>query len=370
MCPKKQILFVDDEPNFLDGLRRMLRSHRDDWEMVFVESVEAALAATKMMTFDAIVSDVQMPAKTGFDLLHLLRQEEATANIPIIILTGNAETDLKRRALEHGATDLLNKPVNFEDLTARLLSVLRLKSYQDDLRSQNEFLEERVKERTAELAILHRDIFWRLAKAGEYRDEETGNHVIRVAGYCATLAKALGLAPEYIETISLTSPLHDLGKIGVPDAILLKPGKLTPEEWRLMRKHCEMGRDILLARPKGMIGFLGHPKSAAEETAIITSDPIRQMAAEITMSHHEKWDGSGYPHGLKGEKIPLSGRLVAIADVYDALRSGRPYKDPFSLEKALEIMRAGTGSHFDQAVFAAFEEVHGEFEQIRGNYSD
>ena len=185
---KRKVLFVDDEPNFLNGIRRMLRSQRDDWSMEFVNGVEEALERCSETEFDTVVSDVNMPGKTGLDLLRALRGDERTRAIPIIILTGNAETDLKRQALDLGATDLLSKPVGHEDLVARLRSVLRLKEYQDELRDQNEYLEQRVKERTAELENARRDIIWRLAKAGEFRDEETGEHAIRVACCCRVLA--------------------------------------------------------------------------------------------------------------------------------------------------------------------------------------
>jgi len=370
MGGKQNILFVDDEPNFLNGLRRMLREHRHEWEMHFAESADEALALTDKVEYDSVVSDVQMPGKTGFDLLIALRKGEATKAVPVVILTGNAEVDMKRKALQLGATDLLNKPVNTEDLVARIRSVLRLKTYQDELKNQNVILEQKVRDRTAELEFLHRDIVWRLAKAGELRDEETGDHVIRVANYCRILAEHLDLDKETVETIFLTAPLHDLGKIGIPDNILLKPGKLDAEEWRIMKTHAEIGSKVLLEEPKGMSDFIKYHGRIFEGKCSPDVDIIRNAAAIIALSHHEKWDGSGYPKGLVGEDIPLNGRIVALADVYDALRSDRPYKKAFSPEKTLAIIEEGAGSHFDPRIFEIFVKVRDEFEGIRQKYSD
>lgn len=364
---KKTILFVDDEPNFLNGIRRMLRPYRDIWEMVFVNSVDEALAKVQVIEFDTIVSDVNMPVKSGLDLLAGLSELEGARTVPVIILTGNAETDLKRKALDLGATDLLNKPVGQDDLVARLQSVLRLKSYQDQLRDQNEILERRVRERTADLEFARLDIIWRLAKAGEFRDEETGDHVMRVALCCRALADALGLNRDHVREIFLASPLHDLGKIGIPDSVLLKPGKLEPEERALMEKHCEIGASILSAQPKNIASMLdgGNDIEGAKDP-----DHLRETAATIIMSHHEKWDGSGYPNKLVGEDIPIEGLICAVADVYDALRAERPYKKAFTIEKTMDCMRSGRGSHFAPDVFDAFERVQSEFEDIRTEFAD
>ena len=367
---KKRILFVDDEPNFLDGLRLMLRMQRNVWEMIFVKSVDEALDQTYAMEFDAIVSDVRMPGRDGFDLLAALRESEPASTTPVIILTGSGEKDLKRRALDLGATDLLSKPVNAEDLLARLRSVLRLKSYQDEIKHQNEVLEERVRERTADLEMLHRDIICRLAKAGEFRDEETGNHVMRVASCSRVLAEALALSPKLVERMFLASPLHDLGKIGIPDSILLKPGKLTPHEREIMEQHCEIGMSILIEEPKGMGAFFRGLAGYLGEAMGRIPDPLREMAATIAMSHHEKWDGSGYPRRLGGDAIPLPGLIVAVTDVYDALRAKRPYKEPFSVEKTLAIIRKSSGSHFSPEVVVSFDKVADEFERIREQYSN
>lgn len=367
---KKQVLFVDDEPNFLSGIKRMLRPYRDEWELHFAGGVDEAIALVKENVYDTIISDVSMPIKTGLDLLTELGELDTFSTTPVIILTGNAEADLKRRALDLGATDLLNKPVAQEDLVARLQSTLRLKSYRDELANLNEILEVKVKERTQDLEIARRDIVWRLAKAGEYRDEETGDHVIRVALCSRLLARTLKLTTSEIDIIFLTSPLHDVGKIGIPDNILLKPGKLTPEEREVMESHCRIGASILEEAPKGMGEFLAIPTDDQLNMPERTRDLVRDMAIEIAMSHHEKWDGSGYPNKLEADDIPVSGQIVAIADVFDALRAERPYKRSFAYDKTLEMMRQGKGKYFAPKAFEAFEEVADEIEQIRRHYSD
>lgn len=369
---RKQILFVDDEPNFLAGLRRMLRGYRDRWELHFAEGVDAALARCREIAFDTIVSDVNMPERDGFDLLSALKDDELTRDIPVIILTGNAENDLKRRALDNGATDLLNKPVSMEDLTARLRNATRLKEYEDLLRNQNVVLEQKVRERTAALEHSRLDIIWRLAKAGEFRDEDTGAHVMRVAACSRVLSETMCLDSDFTEALFTTSPLHDIGKIGIPDGILLKSGKLTVDERHMMERHCEIGAAILLEKPRGM-EYLGSRHQEAVEVLdeeLGFGYDLRALAAELTLTHHEKWDGGGYPRGLEGREIPVSGLIVAVADVYDALRSVRAYKRAFSVDETVSHMLKGKGTHFSPAVMEAFEQSVDAFEEIRTRLDD
>lgn len=364
------MLFVDDEPNFLAGLRRLLRGQREPWELFFAGGADEAIELTRRQRIDTIVTDVSMPRKTGFDLLQELQADESTRDIPVIILTGNAESHLKRRGLDLGATDLLNKPVNLDDLTARVRSALRLKEYGDRLRNQNAILEQKVRERTAALEYSRQDIIWRLAKAGEFRDEDTGAHVLRVADCSSALARALALSPSYREALSITSPLHDIGKIGVPDGILFKPGRLTSDERSIMQRHCEIGAAILLEEPHAHIGANGGAGDAPDGGTEQQDNGLRQLAAEIAMTHHERWNGEGYPRGLAGEEIPISGQIVAIADVYDALRSVRAYKPAFSVAQTLDIMRQARGTHFAPDVFDAFERIVEEFEAIRKAHAE
>ncbi|MCG8618258.1 MAG: response regulator [Desulfobacterales bacterium] len=363
-----RLLFVDDEAHYLKGVERMLHHRRDEWRLCFAESVDEAVAKINAFDIDVIVTDVNMPGKSGFDLLEILQEADHTSTIPVIVLTGDADTNLKRRALEFGATDLLNKPINPEDLVARLISALRLKSYEDEMRRQNATLEAKVKKRTRELEFLHHDLVWRLAKAGELRDEETGDHVMRVSHISRLIAQALGLPDPEIEMIFLTASLHDLGKIGIPDGILLKQGRLTPGEMEIMKHHCKIGADILLMKPRGMEEFYALKTQTPPELKM--GAEVREYAATIAMSHHERWDGEGYPRGLSGEAIPLPGRIVAYADVYDALRSERSYKQAFSPEAAWQELEESAGSHLDPNIFRAIRHLRPAFEAIRDTYNE
>lgn len=364
----KRVLFVDDEHRVLEGLRRMLRDLRGEWEMSFAASADEAMRLLLKSDYDAVISDVNMPVKDGFDLLRAIRSDEHTRDIPVVILTGNAEQGLKRRALDMGATDLLNKPADREDLIARIENVVRLKRYQDRIKQDKATLELRVRERTAELERSRMELIWRLGKAGEFRDTDTGNHVVRVGYYALELANALGLDPEFGRRLFVTAPLHDLGKIGIPDAILLKPGKLTPAEWDVMKQHTRIGAKILRENVfnEHAAAILGDILGADLEQG----NPLTEMGASIAMNHHERWDGSGYPAGIEGEEIPIEARITTLADVYDALSSKRPYKEAFPEEKVLHIMRQGVGTQFDPEAFATFERSLDAFRRIGVELAD
>ncbi len=366
----RTILFVDDEKFVLDALRRALRGQHDCWNMHFAQSVDDALEKVQAVSFDTIVTDVTMPERDGLDLLATLQNSDATQDIPVVILTGLADVDLKRRALELGAVDLLNKPIVTEDLIARLHSVLRLKSYQDELRDHNELLECKVRKRTLELEQSRLEIIWRLAKSGEYRDEQTGNHVARVGSYCRAIAENLGMPCDFTEMISHTSLLHDLGKIGISDTILLKRGHLNSLEWKFMQQHCQIGYKILKHDPMGLAIFLRLPGDDHTTTPSTFNNPLLQQAAIIARSHHEKWDGSGYPRNLRGNEIPLPARIVAVADVYDALSHARPYKPAFPEQQVLSIMDEVAPQHFDPAIYAAFLKIKSEFQTIKHELAD
>jgi len=366
---KPCVLFVDDEPSFLEGLHRMLRHQAEEWDMSFATSVDEAMAQLRRRPADAVVCDVRMPCKDGFEMLRALRADDELRNVPVVILTGAGEEGMKRRALEEGATDLLNKPATYEDLLARIRSVLRLKSYQDQLRAHNEELDRKVKERTVELEGSRTDIVLRLAKAAEFRDEETGNHVVRVGFYCRELALEMGLPEDFAEMLFLTSPLHDIGKIGIPDAILLKPGKLTPQEWAAMQAHANIGADILDSDAGTMALLLAWRRTHAHAPAARPQNPVLKMASVIARFHHEKWNGQGYPNGRAGEAIPVEARIAALSDVYDALCSARPYKPAFPEEKAAAILEQEAGRHFDPAVYAAFRALRDRFRTIHAEFS-
>ncbi len=333
-------------------------------------SVDAALATLSEVSCDALVSDLCMPGRDGFDLLSQLRSQPETSDLPIVILTGKDDHDLKRRALDAGATDLLRKPVDAEELVARLDSALRLKEYQDRIKSDNALLEQRVRERTAELERSRVELVWRLGRAGEFRDCDTGNHVMRVGCYAYELAETVGSDKQFSEGILLTAPLHDLGKIGIPDSILLKPGKLTAEEWSVMKTHTVIGADIL----QGRFTF---PLVRALPGVVNPSMPcpfgeshLATMGANIARSHHERWDGDGYPDGRAAEEIPIEARIVSIADVYDALLSRRPYKKVFSHEDAVSTIQGGVGTQFDPQVPGAFEKSLDRLQEISAELAD
>ncbi len=362
-----RLLFVDDDRSLLDLFSRMLKGHL--WDAHFCDCVDDALACLGQNSIDTVVVDIRMPGKDGFDLLTAIRSSKKTSQIPVIILTGDSDRGLKRKALDLGATDLLNKPVSREDLFARIRSSLRLKEFQDRLSSQVIDLDRRVHERTRQLEASQREVIWRLAKAAEYRDDETGNHVIRVALISRMLAEELGMDRDFVDLIFMTSPLHDIGKLAIPDSILLKDGRLSPQERKLMEQHCLMGAEILSLQPKawafsGLFSF--DIFSVGEETR----NPLLLMASAIALGHHEHWDGTGYPRGLKGKAISLESRIVAVADVFDALTSWRPYKPPLEEDEASRIVIESSGRHFDPDVVNAFIRKRQNLSEIRKQFRE
>jgi putative two-component system response regulator len=365
-----RILLVDDEPSILRGLQRVLSDDPSGWIVSTAGSVEAALAQLRRDAIDAVVTDVNMPHQDGFALLAEMRRLPEVKGIPVIVVTGLDEEDLKRRALEMGAIDLLNKPVHPQDLLARLRNAVRLKAYEDQLRTQNAVLECKVAERTADLANSRLDIIWKLGKAGEHRDEQTGQHVVRVGYYCRALAEKLGLARDFVEAVFLASPLHDIGKIGIPDRVLRKRGPLTPDEWEVMKQHCAIGADILREGSTTMRVHLLQSTSCPAPPGPPSPNPILDLAASIALTHHERWNGTGYPSGLAGAEIPLASRIVALADAYDALRSERPYKPALPEEETRRVVGGECGRQFDPEIYAAFERAQGDFAAVYNEFSD
>ncbi|MGV3615233.1 MAG: HD domain-containing phosphohydrolase [Fimbriimonas sp.] len=342
----KRILFVDDEPRVLDGLRRMMWSARHQWEGVYARSVSEARACLAEEGIDAVVSDLNMPGETGIDLLRTVRNDPRTRTLPFFLLTGNGEMGLRRAGLELGASDFLSKPCDFAELSARLHNALTLKEFQDAIQSQNDELEKTLAERAVALERARRETLFRLAKAAEARDADTGNHIIRVGFVSQILANELGMDEATQRRILLTSPLHDVGKIGIPDEILRKPGRLDDHERAYMQTHCRIGFQILAGDLPDAFRLLGEGEPVA--------DDFMAMAATIALSHHERWDGNGYPERRTREEIPVEARIVSVADAYDALRSARPYKGPFSPEVARRIIEEGRGTQFDPGVVDAF----------------
>jgi putative two-component system response regulator len=367
-----RVLFVDDEPQVLDGLRRVLSPQRNRWDMYFAPSGDEAWDRLHASGADAVVSDVHMPGVSGLELLARMRNTEATGDIPVVIVTGSAERDMKRIALDLGASDLINKPVEVNELVARVRSALRLKDYQDAIKAHNLQLRQKVEARTRELAASRLDVIWRLAKLAEFRDTDTGNHVVRVGFYCQAVAESLNAGPDFTSMLFLTSPLHDIGKIAIPDAILRKPGRLDAREREIMKQHCVLGARILQQDHDGPVpsSISGLEVAELGPSGPNASNHLLAMAATIALTHHEHWDGQGYPQGLKGEDVPLPARLVAVADVFDALTSCRPYKPACTEVEALAIMREQAGRHFDPFVFSAFEKSMDSIRAVRARFTD
>ena len=367
---KPKLVCVDDEPLILEILERLVELRGLDWDVeVFSDSLKA-WDFLRVNEADIVVTDVSMPGLSGPELVRRLRSNESTRDTPVVVLTGLHEASLKRQVLDLGATDLLSKPIQPDELLARLRSALRLKQMQDALKRQNERLEQTVAERTRQLQASRIEIIWRLAKAAEFRDEQTGSHVLRVAHYCRIIAEALGQPRGFVETVFLSAPLHDLGKIGIPDAILHKPGRLTDAEREIVKTHCEIGERIL-SGPRHSKQLLHFGVGLYPGDAFCgDEDPVLRMAREIAASHHERWDGAGYPRGLAEEIIPLSGRITAVADVYDALTSTRPYKSAIASDEAFDLIRSEEGKHFDPVVCEAFLHSQAKIQEIQNRLSD
>jgi putative two-component system response regulator len=278
---KSRIVIVDDEPLMLESLRRTLRAQAHCWDIRFISSSLDAWEHLQQHAADVLLTDLSMPVMSGLELVRRLRGHDATRDIPIVVLTGSNDIHQKSEALDCGATDLLNKPVHPMDLMARLRNALRLKSYQDELKLRNEELEVRVQERTQQLQASRREIIWRLSRAAEFRDEATGNHVVRVAEFSRVLALVIGESLEFAETLFLAAPLHDVGKIGISDLILLKPGPLTDHERQVMQTHCEIGERILQADCHCERNRLAIKAAMVQERSRYEPDPVLRMAQEI-----------------------------------------------------------------------------------------
>ncbi|MGD9646582.1 MAG: HD domain-containing phosphohydrolase [Pirellulales bacterium] len=319
---------------------------------------------------DVILLDLYMPRLVGIELLQQIRHDPVLRWTPVIVLTSSTDCDEKLLALELGATDFLQKPVHRGELLARLRNILLAKAYQDQWRSYSQTLENAVRQRTAELEASRREVIHCLARAGEFRDDDTGHHVVRVGKYAVVIGRQLGLDEPALEMLEQAAKLHDIGKIGIPDAILLKPGKLTPEQFAVMQKHTNFAKRIL----DGVAGWerddLRTHTELGGRILNVPRSPILQLAMRIALTHHERWDGSGYPLGLAGEDIPLEGRITAVADVFDALSSKRIYKPAFPLEKCFAILGEGRGTHFDPRVLDAFFARRDEIVDVQIAYAN
>ena len=345
-----RILVVDDE----ERNRRLLVAMLEAEGYTALEAADGpqALELARESPPDLVLLDIMMPGMDGYEVAQQLKADAATTAIPVVMVTALDDRESRLRGLEAGAEEFVTKPVDRNELRVRVKNLLRLKEFGDFLADHNRILEAQVKERTRQLTSSYRETIATMARAASYKDEETGAHVARISFYTVELAQALGLDAQFRDTVHYASPMHDVGKIAIPDAILGKPGKFEAHEWEIMKTHAGLGAKLLRG----------------------TDSPYLVMGAEIAQAHHERWDGGGYPLGLAGEAIPLAARIMNICDQYDALRSKRPYKPALTHDKALEIITVGDGrtqpSHFDPAVLEAFKSCVGRFRDIFEAHSE
>ena len=329
-----------------------------------------ALSLMEEHTPDILLLDINMPHLSGLEILESLRQQEKFHHLPVLILTAAEDPEVKLQALGLGATDFIAKPVDPSELALRMENVLAAKAYQDQLARHSEMLEEMVRERTSELEESRREAIHCLAKAAEYRDDDTGQHVTRVGRYTRILATELGFSSRDVELMEQAAKLHDVGKIGIPDSILHKAGKLDPDEYQVIQQHCGIGYEIMNPSNDEDTSTMRQHATIGPKILNATRSPLLQLAAKIAGSHHEKWDGSGYPRGLRGEDIPVEGRIVAVADVFDALSSPRPYKEAFTWDQCVNILEKGRNSHFDPKVLDAFFRRQDEIAKVQQQFTD
>ncbi len=348
---QEKILIVDDE----EVLRRLLRRELSGKGYLCQEAGSAGEAMVKLKSspIELVLLDIMMPGKSGTELLPEIRA--SFPDTAVIMVTAITDTHIAVQCMRVGAYDYLTKPFNLDEVTLSVGRALERRRLELENRDYQQHLEQKVAKRTEELRramkkikLASLDSIYRLSRAAEYRDEDTGAHIKRMSYYAAAIARRMGLDDETVEAILYAAPMHDIGKIGIPDRILLKPGRLDPDEWEIMKQHTTIGARILEGSDAEFI----------------------KLAKVIARTHHERWDGSGYPKGLKGSKIPLVGRLIGIVDVFDALISKRPYKDALSLEESFNIIKEGRGSHFDPAVVDVFFAVENEILSIREKYKD
>ncbi len=364
-----KIMIVDDEPINVKVARKYLKLEGYEHFVTTTDSREAVAIVEKERP-DVLLLDIMMPHVSGLDILAALRADKRWAHLPVVILTAATDLATKRRALELGASDFLAKPVDPTELIPRLYNVLTVKRHHDHMEQYAHELEAEVLRRTAELARSRQEVIHCLARAAEFRDDDTGRHVLRVGKYARLIGAGLGWKGERLNMLEQAAQLHDIGKIGIPDSILLKPGKLGPEEIEIMHKHAGFGKRIMETLPEHESNVLRKHTELGSRLLQETDSPILSLASTISLSHHEKWDGSGYPLGLAGEDIPIEGRITAVADVFDALSSKRPYKPPFPLLKCFEILEEGRGKHFDPLVLDAFFRCRPEIVKTQLQYAD
>jgi putative two-component system response regulator len=348
-----RIMIVDDEEVNILALQRHL-TLAGYQEFIVTTQPRNAMDLLRERMPDVLVLDIRMPQISGLDILSAKRQEPALAHIPVIILTASTDPEIKRKALELGAHDFLAKPLDPTDLIPRIKNAITAKKHFDEKAQQAVELERLVRSRTAELEQSRHELVLSLARAAEHRDNETGYHVLRVGRYAGLIAREVGWSDVDVEMLELAAQLHDVGKIGVPDSILFKPGRLDAQEYEIIKKHCAWGKEIIepLSDQDARV-FRSHTRIGDNILRVRGSQTLL-MASKIAQTHHENWDGTGYPMGLAKEDIPIEGRITAIADVFDALSTRRPYKKPFPRERCFEVMAELRGKKFDPRLLDCF----------------
>ena len=366
---RRKIMMVDDETLNISVVAEYLKAGGYH-DLVSTDDPTQALSLASRERPDAILLDLHMPQLSGFDILKLIRADQALAWVPVVILTSSTDYDQKLLALELGATDFLQKPLHYGELMARLRNILMAKAYQDQWKDYSKTLEAAVRKRTAELEASRQEVIHCLARAGEFRDDDTGYHVIRVGRYTRIIGQQLGIEEQSLDALEQAAKLHDIGKIGIPDSILLKAGSLTAQEFDAMQKHSNFGKRIIEGIHESESPQLRQHTEIGAKILDAARSPILMLAMKIALTHHERWDGTGYPLGLSGEDIPLEGRITAVADVFDALSTKRSYKPAFPLKKCFSIMEGGRGRHFDPRILDAFFARRDEIVQIQIAHAD
>lgn len=340
-----KILIVDDNPSNVILLKKILAFSG----YVNIETTTDSrdvINIYKEFRPDLILLDLEMPHLDGFKILEDLNSLKQEDYLSVMIITSQSDKENRLKALKMGAKDYINKPFDHAEILMRIKNMLEIRVLHNQANIQNHVLEEKVQQRTSELRDLQLELIQRLLRAAEFRDNDTGSHIKRIGQYCSALAKEAGLSNKFCDLIEHAAMMHDIGKIAIPDEILLKQGRLTPGEWEKIKMHTIKGSQILTGSPYDVI----------------------QLAEEIALTHHEKWDGSGYPNGLASDEIPISGRITAICDVFDALLSERPYKKAWSLEKVIKEMKDQRGLHFDPSLIDSFFAILPDILKIREQY--
>ncbi|MDH4276052.1 MAG: response regulator [Gammaproteobacteria bacterium] len=341
-----KLLVVDDEAANVKLLTRLLEAEGYQRVLSTLDSREV-VDLYREHQFDLVLLDIRMPNMDGFEVMRALQSVDSSDYVPVLVLTAQTDKETRLKALECGAKDFVNKPFDRLEVMTRIRNILQVRLLHNRIRQENRTLEQQVQLSLQQLESTRLEVLRRLGLAAEYRDNETGYHIVRMSKYSQLIAQAFGLPEEHCTRILQASPMHDIGKIGIPDAILLKPGKLAPDEWAIMKTHASIGAEIL-----------------SQGSALL------EAARVIALSHHEKWDGSGYPQGLVGEQIPIEGRIVAVADVFDALTSERPYKKAWNVNDAVAEIRRGSGAHFQPEIVDAFDSILPEISVIQARYKD